>query len=562
MKRRHITGTAISLAVAAMVGGSLGTAPALAREDQPMRVLLISVDGMHQADLVNYIKAHPGSTFAKLARTGVEYTHASTSKPSDSFPGLLAFATGGSPITHGVFYDDSYDATLYKPGSNCTVDPVTKAPGTEVSNFEALDWDLTKLDGGLPPAGAQFDPRNPHINPANLSLRKTATGCEAVWPHQYMKNGTNTIFEVIHEAGMRTAWSDKHPAYEILNGPSGRGLDELYAPEINSTSLQANGFPSAPASADWTSDPTYTRSYDGFKVKVVLNWINGLDQTGVKKVGVPAIFGMNFQAVSVAQKVTKAMEGATTTRGGYLDAAASPTLPLTQSLDFVDASLGQMYDALESRHLLNSTLFIVGAKHGQSPIDVTKLHMLKGSSNAYATADVTDPVDLLSNGGVPVAQETADDVSLIWLQNHADAAKAVSILSADQAGINSTKIQTLYHDGELKEMWGDPAAGRVPDIIIQPVPGTIYSASAKKQSEHGGFAPDDTNTLLVVSNPRLEQKVIDKPVTNMQVAPTILKALGLDPHKLVAVQREHTRILPGLEGMGVDDDDRFAGRSE
>jgi hypothetical protein len=38
----------------------------------------------------------------------------------------------------------------------------------------------------------------------------------------------------------------------------------------------------------------------------------------------------------------------------------------------------------------------------------------------------------------------------------------------------------------------------------------------------------------------------------MQVAPTILKALGLDPHKLVAVQREGTQVLPGLETNGND----------
>ncbi|ANB75382.1 phosphodiesterase [Paraburkholderia phytofirmans OLGA172] len=515
---------------------------------QYTHILLISVDGMHEADLVNYVRTHPGSTFAKLVKHGVEYTHASTSRPSDSFPGLLAFATGGSPLSHGVFYDDTYDATLYPPGSNCT-----GTPGTEVSNFEALDWDLTKLDGGSPPPGATFDPRNPHINPANLALRKTASGCEQVWPHLYMKHHTNTIFEIIHEAGLRTAWSDKHPAYEILNGPSGLGLDELYAPEINSTSLQANGYPNAPATADWTADPTYTRTYDGFKVKVVLNWIHGLDQTGTKQVGVPAIFGMNFQAVSVGQKVTAAMEGTTTTRGGYLDAAATPTVPLEQSLDFVDASLGQMYDALKAAHLLQSTLFIVGAKHGQSPIDVTKLHMLSGSKNAYATADVSDPATLLTNGGVAVAQETADDVSLLWLKNHGDRDQAVSILSADQGSVNSTRIQTLYDGATLKSIWGNPAEGRVPDIIIQPIHGTIYSGSAAKLAEHGGLSDDDTNTLLVVSNPKLEKKEVDTPVTNMQVAPTILKALGLDPHKLVAVQREGTHSLPGLEANGGDD---------
>jgi hypothetical protein len=181
--------------------------------------------------------------------------------------------------------------------------------------------------------------------------------------------------------------------------------------------------------------------------------------------------------------------------------------------------------------------------------------MLAGSTNAYATADAADPIDLLTNGGVPVAQETADDVSLLWLQNHDDAAKAVSILAADQSASNTTRIQTLYHDGALKAIWGNPEEGRVPDLIIQPLPGTIYSKSAAKLSEHGGLAADDTSTLLVVSNPRLDRKVIDTPVTNMQVAPTILKALGLDPHKLVAVQREGTQVLPGLEKVGDDGGD-------
>jgi arylsulfatase A-like enzyme len=95
-------------------------------------------------------------------------------------------------------------------------------------------------------------------------------------------------------------------------------------------------------------------------------------------------------------------------------------------------------------------------------------------------------------------------------------------------------------------MWGDPAQGRTPDLIIQPIPGTIYSGSSKKLAEHGGFAHDDTNTLLIVSNPRLKGRVVDMPVTNMQVAPTILKALGLNPEALVAVRREGTRVLPGL----------------
>ena len=82
------------------------------------------------------------------------------------------------------------------------------------------------------------------------------------------------------------------------------------------------------------------------------------------------------------------------------------------------------------------------------------------------------------------------------------------------------------------------------------MPGTIYSGSAKKIAEHGGFAADDTQVLLLVSNPRLEARKVDEPVANKQVAPTILKALGLNPWDLQAVRHEHTRVLPRL---GFDD---------
>src|SRR5258705_9510727 len=76
------------------------------------RVLLISVDGLHQTDLAKFIADHRSSTLARLAHRGVQYTEAHTTTPSDSFPGLLALVTGGTPRTTGVYYDDSYDRTL------------------------------------------------------------------------------------------------------------------------------------------------------------------------------------------------------------------------------------------------------------------------------------------------------------------------------------------------------------------------------------------------------------------------------------------------------------------
>ncbi|PYX46779.1 MAG: nucleotide pyrophosphatase, partial [Acidobacteria bacterium] len=78
-------------------------------------VLLISVDGLHSVDVANYIKNHPKSAMAELASHAVVYSDANTPQLSDSFPGVLALVTGGSPVSHGFFYDVSYDRTIFDP---------------------------------------------------------------------------------------------------------------------------------------------------------------------------------------------------------------------------------------------------------------------------------------------------------------------------------------------------------------------------------------------------------------------------------------------------------------
>jgi hypothetical protein len=537
MLQRFKTKTKANANVVLACTVALGTAllaPLQARaesEDASVKhVLLISVDGMHERDLQRYVSdpEHKNSAFARLMAHGVSFTNAHSARPSDSFPGLMAFMTGGSPKSHGIFYDDSYDRTLYAPGSKC----VGKL-GAEVQYAENLDIDINDLYGG---GGVGSN----HIDPAQLPMRWVNGKCETVLPHQFLK--VNTIMEVIHAAGKRTAWSDKHPAYEIVSGPSGKGVDDLYTPEINSVTVASSGLVlGAPANAVWTDNPAYTRVYDNIKVTAVLNQIMGKNSRGTEKVGVPAIFGMNFQSVSVGQKVTAA---------GYADAAGTPSAELQKSLEFVDASLGRMLDALDDAHLTRKTLFIVGAKHGQSPIDVATLHMQVGSANPKLLpghADVVDPADVLSNGGVALRQETSDDVALVWLDKQDQVPNALALLDANRSSGNSTKIEKVYAGAELTAKFGNPMLGRTPDIIIQPIPGTIYSSSKKKISEHGGFADDDTHVLLVVANPKLEPKTVSQQVANQQVAPTILKALGLEPDELEAVRKERTEVLPGLD---------------
>jgi hypothetical protein len=174
---------------------------------------MISVDGLHAIDLSNYIASHPKSTLATLAANGVRYPNALTTAPSDSFPGLLAPTTGGTSKSTGAFYDDSYDRSLFAPkstGADCS-----GLPGAETVYAENIDKDLTNVTAG----GTLGDPLS-QIDPSQLPQTLADGKCVPVFPHEFIN--VNTIFEVIRAHGGRTAWADKHPAYEILNGPRGR----------------------------------------------------------------------------------------------------------------------------------------------------------------------------------------------------------------------------------------------------------------------------------------------------------------------------------------------------
>ena len=192
-------------------------------------------------------------------------------------------------------------------------------------------------------------------------------------PHQYLR--VNTIFEVVKAHGGATAWTDKHPSYEWTNGPSGKGVDDFYGPEINSIPVPLPQIPGcatvpfADATPDdgWTNSFADIRCYDSLHVQAVINQIDGFNHDRSRHVGVPTVFGTNFQAVSVGEKL--AVDPVTGDKGGYADVSGTPNAGLAAELDFVDQSLGMMVSELKEQHLYDSTLIIISAKHGQSPID-------------------------------------------------------------------------------------------------------------------------------------------------------------------------------------------------
>jgi hypothetical protein len=460
--------------------------PDAAMVNVKQHVLLISIDGFHTIDLENYIKAKPQSTLAQLAASGVRFSNASAPFPSDSYPGVLAWATGGTPRTTGVLYDLSYDRTLSPYNTTCS------SVGAVIDYTENIDKNNTLIDGG----GG--------IEPSYLP-RDPSASCAPLLPHGYLR--VNTVFEVAKAAGMRTAWSDKHLSYEILNGPSAKGVDDLFDPEVN-----AVGSKFAKVSV-----------YDESKVAAILNQIDGKDHLG-KPAPVPAIFGMDFQAVSTEQK-----------KNGYLDANATPTVKLQTAMDYVDGAIGKIVAELKAQNLWDSTLFILGASHGQSPIDPALVKVLPTTLLPGLVNEVAPGL---------LAHITQDAVGLLWLTDQGQTAAVAQHLldNKDKAGFDH-----LVTGPELVQLLGNPLTDpRMPDIVVVVKKGTIYTNSTTKIAEHGGLSDDDRKVALLVVGAGTNPTPVPDAVETRQIGVTILQALGLDAQKLQAVVKEGTLALPGL----------------
>jgi hypothetical protein len=545
-------------------------------------VLLISIDGMHALDFINCAKGISGANggapycanLAALKPTGVNYLYAYTSMPSDSFPGLMAIVSGGTPRSVGAFYDVAYDRSLDAPkemtGNGVAPGPCTPfgtPTGTTTEFDEGIDIDKTKLNGGAPPG---VDGGVLSIDKNKLE-RDPKQGCAPVYSWNFVR--TNTIFGVVHAGGGYTAWSDKHPSYSSVSGPGpglATNLDDYYSPEINSipvnlpgvtvigSSTSCNPLPdqSAVSSSNaWTDSFQNIRCYDTLKVNAIVNEIKGKTHDG-KAAKVPTLFGMNFQAVSVGEKlIEKTLTPAVT--GGYLDAQGVPTEALLSEIKFVDASIGKMVFELKRQGLYDSTLIVITAKHGQSPIDSSRylgISTVTGDPITTSPAMIADAAHCLPESESPSNPTgigpTEDDVSMLWLNSHCTAEEVVNMLETQSPPTsNIAGIGEIFWGAGVTQLFnkpGLPPAGdpRTPDILVTPHIGVTYSGSSKKLAEHGGFAHDDTNVMMLLSNPSLRFTTVTTPVTTTQVAPTILKVLGLDPNALRSVQLEGTEVLP------------------
>ena len=464
-------------------------------------VLLISVDGLHQSDLEWYVANHPGSELAKLADGGAEYTNAHTSDPSDSDPGGTALMTGGDPRATGVYYDVEYNHNAVRGGHDGVPRPDRRRRHLRLARRPRRH--AARRRPGHPrsaerPGKIMQMTGNPQtlLNPATFPVDPTT--CQPIWPHSYLK--VNTMFEVAKRAGLRTAWSDKHPVYESFNGPSGNGHRRPVHARDRLQRGRAEWNP-VPGWIGWTDDNAATRQYDGYKVQAIINEIDGYDHSGRRKVGVPAIFGMNFQTVSMAEKLlsSEAVIGGPVLPGGYLPGTTTPGPLLSSALDYVNAQLQRMVDEIQAQGLDDSTAIIITAKHGQSPQDPNQLTRIKDGPiidaiNAAWTAAHPGAGNLIVAG-------TDDD---LWQSYLSDTSQAAAdfvknyLWNHDATGVTySGGTRTLAHSGLAQIYAGKAAAGffgvpaadpRHPDVFGRVQVGVVYTGGTKI-AEHGGDNP-------------------------------------------------------------------------
>ncbi len=433
--------------------------------DHPAQhILLLTVDGLHASDLAGWVLRHPHSALASLSAQGVTYTNART-PVANATAGLLALATGGTPISTGILAGVGYDRTLSPPGSNCR----TRGTGFVLEQMiPTRGIDLTAMP---------LDP---------------SRSCIPIRPHDLLR--VNTIFEIVHEKVGSTAWAaDSAATADLLNGPSGKGLDEV---------------------ADRTNDTA--------RVEAVLHWIDGRDAGGLQSKPVPALFGMSFSGVLEAQAGS----------ASYTDLLGTPSAKLEQGIAGVDSKIGRLVAELKRQRLDRTTWVLLTAAFGgardkpQRGIPLSRL------------ADAADTV----KPGV-VAQTAGGSTAMVWLNDRSQTRVVAEAYSRSAARLG---IRAVLCEERLSLILNAPETdSRMPDILLEAQPGVVWR-SPEVIEGYGDTSDAATHVPLLVSGVQLTARNDPTLVPTTQIAPLLLRALGLEKFDLEALHREHTPALPGI----------------
>ena len=484
-------------------------------------VIIISIDGLHEADLTDSATSALLPNIIALAHDGIWYKNASCTHPSDSFPGTLAYLTGAGPASTGVYYDDTFCRSLVGPGGDAD-----SPMGTQVRLTAAIDRQPRMFSGG-----GDFDATS--IDPAKIPL-DPARHFAPVFPHSYLK--VSTIFEIVHAAGLRTVLLEKHPSYAIASGPSGAGVDDMYCPEIDAPvalidGKLVDGFSAAAGTRleQIIHNLPMVMAYDDLKVAALLREIGGQDWRGRPRFGAPGLAVLNLQTVNIGQK---SLAGGIDQSGG----AEIVSRELTDALHHADGDIASIVLKLHAAGIWDDTLIFLTAKHGNSPRIGTAT--VAGGGRILTT---------LKAAGIELAGYTQDQIGLYWLADGSQTARAAQILLALRDGPDNPGIDQILWADSLKAAGLAGPSDRTPDLVLTARPGMFLLDLLSKRAEHGALNEEDTHVPLILCGGVVASRhgvVVVEQVKSTQIAVTALRALGLDESALQGAKAEHTHVLP------------------
>ena len=290
------------------------------------------------------------------------------------------------------------------------------------------------------------------------------------------------------------------------------------------------------------------------------------------KVGTPAIYGMNFQTVSTAEKLKSSpatligpnaqgnyTEGPSLL-GGYVtvDGQQVPGPLLQSALDYVNDALQQMADQIQADGEANRRRSSRDGQARSVPAEQQPAAEDRRRSDHCRRQPPLGPHSIRATRRWSSKRPTTTG-RFWWLSNRSQAATDFvknylwthSAPAVNYAGqtitVQHSGLSEIFAGHESAQFFGVSNSDPVhPDVFGIAQVGTIYTTGTKI-AEHGGDNPGDRDVPLVVYAPgSFQPGQSSNRVETTQVAPTILKLLGLPPRSLQAVQREGTQVLPGL----------------
>lgn len=435
LRRGALVGTLLVLTLTAslvsslMVKGSTSIAHAGGGTEPARYSFVVLLDGV----LPGMITSKDAPFITSLGQTGAHLTNAETAVPGDSITDITSDLTGTYPTQSGMIYETFYDRHYN----------------------QVIELDETPM---LPPG---FTLKNA----GNLLYAET-------------------LFQAAKDAGLRTEFISKYPAYSIENGPKDLGPSPSI--DILRTPTFAN-FKGTPQQYDHKNFARLRADILSGSNRPNLFVIYAVAPNSIEKQ-----YGINAPEVA-------------------------------QTISFEDNEIKQTVDTLKQAGIYDQTDIVVTADHGNTAVNTAIPDSGPGSIQQY-----------LDDHGIPVIQATADQVYLVWLQDPSQTKAAIKLLSPPSVR-QQFGISYFLNQDQLAELNAAPQ-DRTPDFAIEPTigkhgtPAVVYtSPPLMKQVEHGGFNTSDIRVPLFISGPVIKQGVsIDDRVFDMQIGSTLAYTMCLN----------------------------------